>query len=103
MNTARTNSLQETVREVVLGEFLFRLNSEQDWIRRGQSLADCCGATSRNAIWLDAFGRPCLVGKDFQQATADDAYPVTVYRLRQRALGSQVLVFQRTGQSHGGR
>lgn len=60
---------------------LFSFISQQDWVNKAQSRFRECGASSDNYICIDSVGRVCKKGKEFMRATAENTYPITVYKL----------------------
>ncbi len=71
-----------TERTLILGDELFSFSSEQDWINNAQSRYANCGVPKGYYITVDAAGRVCKIGKHFMRATAEETYPVTVYKMR---------------------
>lgn len=67
---------------VILGEKLFEFASKQDWINKGPRIWRVHQATDGRAISIDAKGRICQCGMEFERAQKDGAYPVSVYRVQ---------------------
>lgn len=75
------------VGSVAIGsEEVCRFESEQQWINKARSwLGGISGGGMRykpqeQVACFDSLGRRCAIGRDFMQATKDDAYPVIAYR-----------------------
>jgi hypothetical protein len=65
----------------VNAEFLFELQSKQQWVSR---VPRCLPEKTRGAeqwIWVDKNGNTFEIGADFYTAEKMDSYPCKVYRL----------------------
>ena len=60
---------------------LFRFDSQAKWVSKAQSWFRGCGVTRDAYICIDAIGRVCTKGKEFNRAMREDTYPIVVYEL----------------------
>lgn len=67
---------------VEVGERLFEFRSKGDWINHASRIWRFHRVSADDTLSLDRLGRPVNCGKHFIAAERDDAYPITVYRLR---------------------
>ena len=67
----------------VIGEFLFELQSKQQWINRvPQILPDKIRGKGEQWVWVDKNGNVFECGADFSDAEKNETYPCKVYRLQ---------------------
>lgn len=67
----------------VNGEFLFELQSKQQWINRvPQILPDKIRGKGEQWVWVDKNGDVFECGADFSAADKNATFPCKVYRLR---------------------
>lgn len=64
---------------VLLGDPLFEFSSFQKWVNKGQSWYANCGVPARHTTTIDANGRICTIGRDFEIANEMGAFPIVVY------------------------
>jgi len=65
-------------------ETMFAFDSKLQWINKGKSwYGGIPGYRRENFLTVDAVGRICTCGAHFTRAEADNAFPVTVYRVNQ--------------------
>lgn len=60
---------------------MFSFNSERHWINKAKSLFASCGVPKSRYICLDVEGRVCVSGAEFNRATKEGTYPITVYEI----------------------
>lgn len=65
----------------VNAEFLFELQSKQQWINRIPQILPNKIRGGEQWIWLDKFGNVFEAGADFSAAENLDSYPCKVYRV----------------------
>lgn len=70
-----------TTVQIKIKREMFSFHSEQDWINKAQSRYANCGVRQGYYISVDANGHVMHRGQCFKAATAQNAYPVTVYEL----------------------
>jgi hypothetical protein len=73
---------------IAVDRLLFEIESYTRWVNKGQSWFANCGVSAKHTLCVDAKGRICRIGFDFQRAARDDAYPVRVYALARPYLSS---------------
>lgn len=66
----------------VFAEFLFQLDSEEDWIKKVPKIVPPKIRSGETRIWVDKYGNVFEAGVDFRAAQILDSYPCRVYRLR---------------------
>lgn len=66
---------------VVTGEFLFELESKQDWINRVPRILPDKIRKNETWLWLDKNGNVFECGEDFINAEKHETYPCKVFRL----------------------
>jgi hypothetical protein len=69
--------------ELAIGALLFSFSSKENWINTAQRKFRKCGLHSNAVLCIDAYGRICTCGKDFEIANDDDAFPVKCYAARE--------------------
>lgn len=71
--------------QIEVGRELFRFNSSTDWVHFGRErYADAAvahGILLARMVAIDAKGRICVSGLEFDRAQRDGAYPVVVYAI----------------------
>lgn len=67
---------------VHLGPKLFQFESHTQWVWKAPNAWKRVGVRAADTISLDAKGRPCLIGRDMATARDEDAFPVSVYLVR---------------------
>lgn len=65
---------------VKVGKLEFQFKSMAEWINRSPHIWIEHDLKADRALCVDSFGRICEMGKDFQRAKDDGAYPIRVYR-----------------------
>ena len=71
--------------QIQVGELAFSFDSFQQWVQKSRAWHRHMGLTSVNSIAIDATGRICSLGRDFERANREATYPVTVYELEPRS------------------
>ena len=66
--------------EVTLGDELFSFSSFENWVNTARRQFRRHDVTATTTIALDARGRVCWSGSEFQRARDEDAFPVRVFR-----------------------
>lgn len=60
---------------------LFRFDNQAEWVSKAQSWFRGCGIPCGSYICVDAIGRVCTKGKEFNRAMREETYPIVVYEL----------------------
>lgn len=60
---------------------LFRFDNQAQWVSKAQSWFRECGVPRDAYICVDAVGRVCTKGKEFNRAMREETYPIVVYEL----------------------
>ena len=66
----------------VKGEFLFELQSKEEWINKVPHILPDKTRSGEQWIWLDKNGNIFEKGLDFEAAKLHNTYPCKVYRLQ---------------------
>ena len=66
----------------VNGEFLFELESKQDWANKVPRILPAKIRGGEQWIWVDKNGNIFELGRDFSAAEKHNTYPCKVYRLQ---------------------
>lgn len=61
---------------LVNAEFLFQLNSKQEWVNRVPNILPEKTTKAEEWIWIDTNGNYMAIGEDFEAARNMDSYPV---------------------------
>lgn len=65
---------------ITVGEFLFQWDTFKHWVYYAQRDFDGVGLRSEHVLCIDAKGRVCDFGKQFNRARDENTFPVKVYR-----------------------
>lgn len=65
------------------GPELFRFESHAQWVNKSTSWFSNSGVRGEDCLCVDALGRVCPMGRHFNIAENDNAFPVVVYLNRQ--------------------
>jgi hypothetical protein len=67
--------------EIEVAEELFEFTSFVQWVNKAASWFASHNISNHNYVCVDAKGRACRNGFDFQRADREGAFPVKVYSL----------------------
>lgn len=67
---------------ITVGPLLFEFTSFQEWVNKAQGWFERLGGL--RTVCVDAYGRVCVSGKEFQRAEDEKAFPVRVYAAQLR-------------------
>lgn len=70
-----------TTLPVTVGEYLFEFASHTQWVHKAVSWYANCGKMQNRVISIDAAGRICRNGCDFNRADREGTFPVRVFTI----------------------
>lgn len=65
--------------EISVGKELFRFHSFSNWVNKARGWFEAAGFRSHQYVCIDAAGRICTSGQEFNRAKKENKYPIVVY------------------------
>lgn len=68
---------------IYVWKYLYEFSSMNEWVSKASKRHRVSGLTEGEALYVDAKGRICTIGRHFRIAKEENAFPVRVYQIRE--------------------